>query len=271
MEEDKVQEAPETNDVEQAAKRQGWRPEDEFKGSGKWVDAKTYLERADHEIPILRSQLKNLDKKLEERDRTVVEMKDLMFKNVELAYERAKKDLSEKAQVAKKDYDFDTYDTAMKDLKELEKATPVKVEQPQQGVDHEVMEWINSPKNSWFKEDYDLGKKAEDFYGRLEKLNPELTTTEKLKKTERYIMEKHPDKFGEPAKPAYNPVESGVNGTAKKPSRSYDAIPSEIRQFYDSYLKHSPHYGKHDKKSIEEIQNFKQDCIDNYYKVSGKD
>lgn len=73
-------EAPSQEQIEQAdlelqATRVGWEPEDKFHGKpGTWVDAKTYLERAQHVMPFLKENNKKLQEALTARDKQIADL-----------------------------------------------------------------------------------------------------------------------------------------------------------------------------------------------------
>src|SRR3990167_3752736 len=48
-------------EVETQARDMGWRPKEEFKGSeDKWVDAKTFIDRGEHVLPIVKATANRL-------------------------------------------------------------------------------------------------------------------------------------------------------------------------------------------------------------------
>ena len=59
-------ETPPDRDWEGEAKKMGWAPKDTFKGDpGKWVDAKTYVERGEQFIPLLQHTKRELEGRLD--------------------------------------------------------------------------------------------------------------------------------------------------------------------------------------------------------------
>jgi hypothetical protein len=53
-------------DIETRARENGWVPRDEWRGpENRWVDAETFLERADQMIPVMRSQNRKLETQVE--------------------------------------------------------------------------------------------------------------------------------------------------------------------------------------------------------------
>lgn len=62
---------------EKEAKDMGWVSQDDFDGpEGKWVDAKTFIERGEHIMPILRNNNKRLKNDLLTRDKEIATLKE---------------------------------------------------------------------------------------------------------------------------------------------------------------------------------------------------
>lgn len=61
--------AAEAEAIERQARAQGWRPEAEFKGEGKWVDAKSFVERGTQHKKKLEAQVASLTARLAEQDK----------------------------------------------------------------------------------------------------------------------------------------------------------------------------------------------------------
>jgi len=59
-------------DVEKEAMNMGWTPKEKFKGDpAKWIDAETFVERAEHVLPILRADRDRLKRDLLTRDNEI--------------------------------------------------------------------------------------------------------------------------------------------------------------------------------------------------------
>ena len=73
---EEVEEAVEAEDgadsVEDRARRQGWRPKEEFnKDPSEWVPADEFLEVAEHAMPVLRKNMRNLESQIEDMHSTL--------------------------------------------------------------------------------------------------------------------------------------------------------------------------------------------------------
>ena len=80
-------EAPEPTESEAKARRQGWRPQDEYRGpADKWVDADAFLKRSDEELPVMRERLRKQDRDLADLKITVTKFAEHHAKVEKIAY-----------------------------------------------------------------------------------------------------------------------------------------------------------------------------------------
>ena len=69
----------EQRDYEAEAKEMGWVPQDQYHDDPtKWVDAKDFVERGEHILPILRANNKKIKKELSEREAQLKELRDFL-------------------------------------------------------------------------------------------------------------------------------------------------------------------------------------------------
>lgn len=71
------EESAELERFEKEAREQGWRPEKEWDGPpGKWIDAKTFVERGEAIMPILRANNRKMKEELLTRDKEISKLKE---------------------------------------------------------------------------------------------------------------------------------------------------------------------------------------------------
>lgn len=102
-------------EVETRARDLGWHPFAEYNGPpGKWVDAKTFIERGETILPIVRAQNHRLEEKVKQQGAIILDLRKTAQEQVEIlqemrdkarnaderGYQRALKDLNEKRQAA---------------------------------------------------------------------------------------------------------------------------------------------------------------------------
>ena len=94
-------------EVDAQAREMGWRPKEEFKGEeGKWVDAKTYLDRGEHVLPIVKETNKRLRADVQTMHGKVAELEQALRASQETitALDKYhKEDLQQKVKKARED------------------------------------------------------------------------------------------------------------------------------------------------------------------------
>lgn len=66
-----------SDEIEKEARSMGWRPESEWDGPpNKWIDAKTFVERGDQIMPILRANNKKMREELLTKDKEFITLKE---------------------------------------------------------------------------------------------------------------------------------------------------------------------------------------------------
>jgi hypothetical protein len=92
-----TQSQPEERDFEAEARSHGWTPQEEFKGDpARWVDAETFIKRADEVMPLLKKQNAHQKRELEEMKRTIKRLSAAEQR----AYENARADIAAEMEAA---------------------------------------------------------------------------------------------------------------------------------------------------------------------------
>lgn len=243
----------EQRDYEAEAKEMGWVPQDQYHDDPtKWVDAKDFVERGEHILPILRANNKKIKKELSEREAQLKELRDSLeaqkqvLKTLKKHYtestarevEAAKRDLIAQLKAAKEVGDVDAelkVTEALDELKEKQKESKESADldrdptelQPPPKLDPEYVQWQNE--NPWFgdttnKENRLKTKEvlriAEDF---REDGDTQVGRPFLLKCVEEYNRRHKVT--------AISKVESGTRGTGGPTGgRAYDRLPKEAKE-----------------------------------------
>lgn len=268
-------------DLEERARRQGWKPQSEYRGpAGRWRDAKAFLEHGENEWPILRERLRKIDeraaereakltaeledtkKKLTETSEVMVEMRDLQLKAEERAYARAKRDIETTMQRAVETSDLPTYHAARQELDAVEATRPPPVRAsapvppapvttpppaggPTPTIEPAISDWIGQ--NPWFERDNVLKAFAMDVDGELMRRFPGMGTSDRLEEVTRRTMAKFPEKFGTPARrSSAAPVLGGSPPPPRKTGKSYDDLPADAKAACDRCVSSIPGYKRED-------------------------
>lgn len=237
-------EVREPDEYEARAKRMGWVPEDSFRGDkSRWVDAKTFVERGENELPILRERNRKLDeqvRELGELKETVKEFRGYMTTVEQRAYDRAKKELETQRTAAKEALDIDGYDRATRELQELESAKPKPPEKKEDKrdplADPVFTAWVGD--NDWMKTDPERAAYAETYGAFLNKTNPNLVGQPFLDKVSEAVKKQFPEKFENPRRNGTGKVEgNGGNPAPRKTGKTYNDLPPEAKRECDRYVK----------------------------------
>ncbi len=260
-------EAARQADLEGRARRMGWRPKDEFRGDqSRWTDAETFIARGEAELPVLReryralddrfarteSELKELRDRAAEQTRVMGEFRDLSLRAEQRAYARAKSELEGRMREAVASADQAGYDRALAELNALEPPPAVTKEPPKEEpkptttkVEPEVQAWI--AENEWFNRDPTLNAYAVARHGQLLQERPGMSIAENLAEVRREVVERFPDKFGNPKREKAPAVAtSSAPAPSKKKGKSFDDLPSEAKQAFDRFKRMMPDYKQED-------------------------
>lgn len=174
-------------DYEALAREHGWRPKGEFRGPDEhFVDAKTYYERSQTVLPIIRAEAQALR---DELDKVKADARSAI-QIAEKAREREVSDLKAQLEAAKlarkeaiKEADGDTFEAADTQVKELETAISEASKKPPQDegpkLDPQYVTWLERGENAWFKGDEEAQAMAEGLV-RLPKYKHLIGQREKL-------------------------------------------------------------------------------------------
>jgi hypothetical protein len=230
-------EAPEPTEAEAKARRQGWRPKDEYRGpEDKWVDAEAFLKRSDEELPIMRERLRRQDRELADLKSTVTKFAEHHAKVEKIAYERALAETKQKRREALAIGDADGFEAAEERLAELKEVKPAATQKEAAAdIAPEVQTWVKA--NPWFQSEPRLAKYAETVCAELQTEDPTRDLSEILKEVTKEVKTRFPEKFAN-AKRAEPPAVEGTSSVAAgKGSKTYQALPPEAKKACDDFIR----------------------------------
>jgi hypothetical protein len=251
--------APDPAMVERA-RRLGWRPQEEYNGRREWVPAEKFIETAENELPVLRENLRRLDNlytkdvgslknELTEVKQVLADFREFSTRAEQRAYEKAKRELEEKRDVAVAHADTETFKATQREIEELDKSVkPPKpeVEKPKvDAPDPAITSWI--AENEWFTTDGELMAyaKAQDQF--LMQAKPGMSVAERLAEVKNRTKKEYPDKFGNPRREQASSVaEPGAQTQTRKKGKTYDDLPAEAKAACDKFVRTIPGYKRED-------------------------
>lgn len=232
---DAVIEQPQERDYASEAKRHGWTPKEEFRGDpAKWVDAETFVKRADEVMPFLKKKAEAQDREIADLKRTIKQAAKFYEATEERAYKRALAELEAKHVDAVEAGDVAGAKRIVSEMRDLEKDAQSNAPTPEvpdpEKARKELNAWIAD--NDWYVLD-DTKRRFADLQADL--MGPAVewdggqqAWLEELgKRVERKFAEKKP---------------SPVNGGGNRPSpagggRTYNDLPAAAKATCDRFVK----------------------------------
>lgn len=229
--------APETNEAEERARAQGWRPKDEYRGDeSRWVDADAFLKRADEELPIARERTRAMERELRELKGTVKKFAEHHAKVEQIAYDRAVADIKKQRREAIAIGDAEAVEKAEDRLEELKELKPGTVKQEAKEIQPEVQAFVEA--NPWFNTEPKLAKFATITLDEVAAENPDWPLSRQLKEVEKEVKARFPEKFANAKRSAPPAVEgSGAVAAGSKGAKTYASLPPDAKAACDKFVK----------------------------------
>lgn len=266
-------ETAENENLEAKARRQGWVPLEEFRGDPKnFVSAETFLEMSEHNVPVMKGTIKNMDKRMQSQEAEIhklnttieslrgdfAEYVEFSRNTAEKAYQKALKELQSKQRAAAEAGDLPAFDDASKEIDDMiaqhpsvtgEKSKKGKEsEQPSGGSPshEEYMKWARAGeeyfagwqgRNTWLNEEPEMFNYAETvdrFLMRKHGLGR--SRKEHLEEIEEMVKTKFPTYFGNPARRGGSPVEGDhIGGRSGGTGKTYHDLPTDAKTQCDKF------------------------------------
>ena len=237
-------------EIVQEAMDTGWIPEAEFKGDkSKWRPADKWVERGRTLIPIIKSQVKDYRTEIDTLKSTIESQKKTTEKLIKMstlvgeqAYERAKRELTEKQMAAVREGDVDAFTAIEKEKENLKRPDPIVEEVPPTETPL-FSEWHKN--NSWYRKigtsegDEDLTMYADSFSYNLRAKNPGMTDTELYQKTSENVKEVFAYKFTNQQRELPSLVDSGGIGGIQQDvnAKTYANLPADAKAQCNVFIK----------------------------------
>ncbi len=214
---------------EEEAQKIGWRPESDWKGeSGKWKDAKTFVEHGENYVPFLRKEVKELKADLEMtiklNKQAASEAEKRGFDAATKSYEKELKSLKEKQVEAVEAGDVDEYKKVESKITDLKKPE----EKPE--INPVFEEWKD--KNEWYQSDEKMARFA-NFIGNeiaSEGLQPDAFYA----KVTSQVKETFPEKFENSNRKKVDMVGGGGQTPPKGGKKTFADLPDAAKRNFNS-------------------------------------
>lgn len=261
-----VELSEEDRQYEERARRQGWRPKDEYSGNAdRWVDAKTFVMRGEAELPLIRERFRKMDqqfaetktklgeteKRLSEASEVLVELRDMSVKSEERAYGRALAAIQAKQREAVREASEEKFAAAQHEYEQLgpppvvpKRPDPaVRIETPPANTaqpDPAVIQWVNQ--NPWFNNDQVLKIYAIEEENAVKAEHPHWAVPEQLEEVKKRTMDRFPEKFGNPRRKAPAAVALSQAPPARSKGKTVKDLPPEAKAALAKFKRQMPEY-----------------------------
>ncbi|KPK48435.1 MAG: hypothetical protein AMS22_15340 [Thiotrichales bacterium SG8_50] len=238
------------DEIEEAARDQGWKPESEWKGEPPrrgFVSAEDFLKAGDNSLPLVtkrNEELKTDNETLrEEIDRLKQQTARFTdFTNQALRRAREERDqaiaqLQKKRAQAISDADGDTVIETEKEIARLQN-TPVEGE----GPPAPVQQWLDD--NPWYENDPDMRDMANGISIRLKEEKPDLQGPAHLEELAKRVKKAMPHKFRNMRRDNGDGGVEPARRTPPRGRRTFDDLPPEAKQAYQDYKELQATIGK---------------------------
>jgi hypothetical protein len=242
-------------DIETRARMMGHVPMEEFKGDPeKWVDAETFVARAEEELPIARGTIKTLERKLEKTEQRLSQLSSTLedfnkYHQTTLQREQARaaeeyqRGLSE-AQAQMREAvelgDTEMFDDAKakqdKLIKEASALGEAGEDNGRPKIDPEInRQWVEE--HTWFKSNFKMHKYAKECGDFLAMTQPELNQKQQLEKIAEMVKEEFSDYFSNPNRNKADAVSGGDNTAAPAGGRrrTVNDLPKVARELLEGF------------------------------------
>lgn len=272
-EETVVELTPEEKQYEERARRQGWRPKEQYSGDpARWVDAKTFVLRGEAELPLIRERFRKMDdqfattkteladtkKKLNEASEVLVELRDMSRAAEERAYKRAVAELQAKQREAVREASEAKFEEAQREIDSLPKPKPIpaKVDPPARETTPAVAppspvyaQWV--AENSWFNTDRILNVVAIEEEKAIQVEFPGWSVSDQLDEVKRRVMDRFPEKFGNKRRSAPAAVaRSEAPPPARSKGKTVKDLPADAKAALAKFKAQIPGYKDEDYLSM---------------------
>lgn len=245
--------------IEAQARAQGWRPEAEFKGEGKWVDAATFIERGNRFKKNLEKEVATLKEQVAAQKKT----NEQFAKFHKEAMERKDAELSDALRKARLDHKEairngddedallleDRIDALKEEKAKLKEEPAKKVEEgeseeeaaaaKQASDDRALLEWVEDG-NLWFRDDHKLRAYAMAIGQEMRAAGDMSRDRKFLDKIKAQMEDEMPERFakGNPLRRKVGAVETGSSSAAQQQQGKTERdLPKQDRELMNKFIK----------------------------------
>lgn len=252
----------------------GWRGKEEFNGDPeKFKDAKTFLNEANNNIPMLRENFKKIEasnrrlqEQFERMGAEVAQTNRRLEEAERRGYENALKDIEARQRKAVEDGNLSEFDDLQKQKEALGTKPQKQTQQTKGGLDinDQIAIQVFESQNPWFRKDAELNQDMRGFIMAIKSSNPDMPMAEVLEKARERTIRVNQDKFRETTKS--NEVISTTGSTSQR--LSYATLPAEDKAAFDKEWAYMERELRLQRKTDEQIEQskkrYQKNCLEMY-------
>lgn len=227
------------NDYEDRARMQGWKPKEEYGGDPKgWVDAQTYVDRADNELPVAKATIRKLESE-------ITQVRESFERMRKFKAEKAKREALEASRVkhtkAIDDDGISASDALNRYEQErsaIEKQYTEEVPKTSNQPPVEVQQWIHN--NPWANATDDLGLFAQAVEHQIGNTNPSMPPLQILNEVKKRAIQAFPSRFENPNRRKGQSIEGGGTVHSKgapSPTAKFNRLTGADQQLANQYIR----------------------------------
>ena len=216
-------------DFESEARKEGWVPEEEFKGDNRpteFVDAQTFIERGERSAGILKQKVDTLSaevERLKTSHKDYGEFNRRFLDKERKQYDQRLKELEAQREQAISEGDGQTFTKADQQIKQLER--------PPQDISPDAQAWVNE--NAWYNADEQMRDYADGLAPKL--IQQGFRGTAYWQELTKRSHEAFPHKFNNPRRNDPQTVETDGKDEKEPEPRSFSALPPEAKAVFQQF------------------------------------
>lgn len=232
----------EERDYEAEARKEGWVPQDEWKGpEDKWKPAQQFVEDGEKINPILRKKVDNLESRINELLESNKKLNEFTQRSIDKE-KKEKAELVKQLEAARKqavtDGDGEAFAQADAKLQSLRESEPPQKEE----LSPVAQRWLND--NNWYNTDPVLGPYADGIADRLVMQGYTPGSEAYFKELTVRVHDAFPDKFENPKRSKPNGVEHEGSKTVASNARTFANLPPDAKKQYEIFKRDIPGFTK---------------------------
>ena len=210
--------------LEALARDNGWKPEDEWKGT----PPKDGFKTAEQYVRDTFEINKTMHNSVKRMDHAIQEMQKGEAKRMRQALEAQKERLEQQRQEAFETADADAFNKVDAEYQKVQKELETSEDNPALQIEREFIS-----KNDWYNNNKTMTAFANTIAGSLKQSFPDISAEEFFQEVEQAVKTQFPNEFKNQRREGTSAVASGTRKAAPSKKKGFDSLPPEAKQAYN--------------------------------------